>query len=83
MCPVWALTQPGLERVNKTVQVGADEATRKKQAEKAYAVNMEVVKEAGLTEKLNVGKKQALYFFEHDDYGVCPDGPRHVKADAE
>lgn len=42
-----------LERINKTVQVGADEETRKKQAEKAYAVDMEAALKAGLID----GKK--------------------------
>lgn len=37
-----------LKRINKTVQVGADEETRKKQAEKAYAVDFEVARAAGL-----------------------------------
>ena len=53
----WAVA-PILKRVNKTVQVGADEATRKKQAERAYAVNMEVAKEVGLMEKFGGSKKK-------------------------
>lgn len=39
-----------LRRVNKTVQVGADEETRRKQAEKAYAVDMEMAQVMGLIE---------------------------------
>ncbi|MBQ9029386.1 ComF family protein [Candidatus Saccharibacteria bacterium] len=37
-----------LKRVNKTVQVGADEETRQKQAAQAYAVDWEKAKEEGL-----------------------------------
>lgn len=50
-----------LKRINKTVQVGADEEMRKKQAEKAYAVDMEAALRAGLidSEKLS-GEKTYL-----------------------
>ena len=47
-----------LKRMNKTVQVGADEKTRKKQAEKAYAVDMRAAREAGLTEKAEEDKEE-------------------------
>ena len=39
---------PVLKRMNKTVQVGADEETREKQAEQAYAVDFKIVRAVGL-----------------------------------
>ncbi|MBR3177743.1 ComF family protein [Candidatus Saccharibacteria bacterium] len=51
---------PMLKRINKTIQVGADEETRKKQAEKAYAVDFEVARAAGLVRWVPSGAGEEL-----------------------
>ena len=50
---------PVLKRINKTVQVGADEETRKKQAEQAYAVDFKIARAAGLVRWAASGAEEA------------------------